>query len=215
MSIHIDTQAQTCTQTNTDVLLSSWYFLFFFRGPNFSCAAPLNLSKSNVHSVNWDGHSSPRAAAAASLWARTVTKGCPTCALHKDLIDTEDDLSCSNGWHATSLALSFSHLTQSKLMSLYTKQVSPARARRRPAMGSSGLSQQQQQWRIDTRTHRHTHKQTHVYIYDSQQWATQVSLSSGGSPQIWVCFPWFLSTSSGLRQIHLQHIFFVVFNYRF
>ena len=42
---HIDTQAQTCTQTNTDVLRSSWYFLGFFRGPNFSCAAPFNLSK--------------------------------------------------------------------------------------------------------------------------------------------------------------------------
>ena len=152
--------------------------------------APFSLSKSNLHSVNWDGHSSPRAAAAASLWARTVTKGCPTCALHKDLIDTEDDLSCSSSSHAR--ASGISHLTQSQLMTLYTKLVSAAGARQRPAMGGSGLSQQQQQWRIDTRTHRHTHKQTHVYIYDSQQWATQVSLSSSGSPQIWVCFPWFL-----------------------
>ena len=53
VSIHIDTQAQTCTQTNTDVLLSSWYFLGFFRGPNFSCAAPFNLSKKGVQVLCW------------------------------------------------------------------------------------------------------------------------------------------------------------------
>ena len=75
----------------------------------------------------------------------------------------KDNLSCSSSSHAR--ASGISHLTQSQLMTLYTKLVSAAGARQRPAMGGSGLSQQQQQWRIDTRTHRHTHKQTHVYIY--------------------------------------------------
>ena len=37
---HIDTQAQTCTQTNTDVLRSSWYFLGFLGGLIFH-ARPL------------------------------------------------------------------------------------------------------------------------------------------------------------------------------
>ena len=40
MSIHIDTQAQTCTQTNTDVLRSSWYFHVFLGGLIFH-ARPL------------------------------------------------------------------------------------------------------------------------------------------------------------------------------
>ena len=148
-------------------------FWVFFRGPNFSCA-PLFLFPWRVFKycvggmvVHWDGHSSPRAAAAASLWARTVTKGCPTCALHKDLIDTEDDLSCSSGSHARASGIIF--------FTPYTKQVNEplyqasftSRCAAAACDGQRALSQQRRQPALVPRAHRHTHthKQTYTHIY--------------------------------------------------
>ena len=46
---------------------------------------------------------------------------------------------------------------------------------------------------IDTQTHTQTN--TCIYIWQPAMSNTGLSLSSSGNPQIWVCFPWFLSTS--------------------
>ena len=62
MSIHIDTQAQTCAQTNTDVLLSSMYFHGFLGGLIFH-ARPLLIFPRRVFKycvgamvVHWHFH---------------------------------------------------------------------------------------------------------------------------------------------------------------
>ena len=62
---HIDTQAQTCTQTNTDVLRSSWYFLGFLGGLIFH-ARPLLIFPRRVFKycvggmvVHWHWHFTP------------------------------------------------------------------------------------------------------------------------------------------------------------
>ena len=130
---HIDTQVQTCTQSNTDVLVSLWYFLGFSRGPNFSCA-PLFLFPRRMfkYCVGWHG-------SALSL------------GFHKD------ELSCSSSSHARASGIIFFTHTQSQLMTLYSKRDSPGAVRQRPAMGSAGLSQQRRQQRIDTHAHTDTH----------------------------------------------------------
>ena len=103
----------------------------------------------------------------------------PTCALHKDLIDTEEDLSCFSGTHARASGIIFFTHTQSQLMSLYSSsQAKPSefqqhvrggglRCGEAATLGSGRARRRQQQPALVPRAHKHTHTQTntHIYIY--------------------------------------------------